>query len=446
MKVSAIGLLGIILTSIFALGSSEPEHSKSGHPSDTEGQKIAKYLKRIQSEPGGYHLFGHESTIQMGVAGDHDWVEEDKAIFSGADVRKLRSDVKSVTGELPAILGYDAFKLILDFTDGPERRAEVEASVASLKLYRDSGGLLSLNWHMQPLGLPAYRERAYRMDEIENNPYITLIAEQKPAYRIANGFQTKNFWWKEYENKRLAPMADRLSMISKDGSGIILRPFHEADGDWFWWGLKWLEGEDGLNGKEALKTLFVETARYFKKRLPGLMIAFSTDKLGYINSAGPNADQRFADEFATFLPSKQEDLELIDIYGIDLYTEKNDPVPSLEHFRTKLKGITSVAKLHGKIAAITEAGNRGLPAEDDSRQPCINWFNDYLSSWISDAEIEVAFALLWQNWSNNRDSRKIDPSDGYFVPVCLGSPASKDFGRYIRRPETLMLDDLKSAW
>ena len=322
----------------------------------------------------------------------------------------------------------------------------MDASIAALKLYRDSGGIIALDWHMQPIGLPGYRERAYRMDETTNNPYIALMKEKQPAYRIANGFDAKDWWWTEYENKRLAPMAERLAMISKDGSGIILRPFHEFDGAWFWWGLKWLEGDLKLNGKDALRTLFIETARYMKQRLPGLMIAFSPDKLSYLDDKHPDAAQKFADEFATFLPSKPADLELIDIYGLDLYSEAKEPAASRERFRMKLKGLSRLAKQHGKIAAITEAGNRGLPAEDDSRQPCINWFNDYLFSWTADPEIDVAFALIWQNWSNNRNREQEDPGDGYFIPVHPNSPAAIDFKSYISRPETLMLDDLKNSW
>jgi hypothetical protein len=355
-----------------------------------------------------------------------------------------------MTGELPAIMGYDAFKLILDVTDGAHRRREVDASIAELKLFRDQGGLIALNWHMQPIGLPGYRERAYRMDEVDNNPYIQLLKETRPALRIANGFQTKDRWWMEFENKRLAPMTERLSKISKDGSGIIMRPFHEADGDWFWWGVKWLEGEGKLQGKDALKVLFVETARYMKSRLPGIMIAFSTDKLGYLDDGATTekieSARRFADEFATFLPTRAEDLALIDIYGVDLYTEMNNPVPSRERFRNKLVGLSQLAKKHGKIAAITEAGNRGLPAEEDGRLPAIDWFNNYLNSWITDPDIDVAYALIWQNWSSRRNPKEDDPADGYFIPTNPSSTTGRDFQTYIQRSETIMLRDLKDAW
>lgn len=102
----------------------------------------------------------------------------------------------------------------------------------------------------------------------------------------------------------------------------------------------------------------METARSMKQRLSGLMIAFSTDELGYLDDGDADAVQRFADEFATFLPRKVEDQASINIYGVDLYTEKANPAPSLERFRSKLKGLSGLAKVHGKIAAITETGNR----------------------------------------------------------------------------------------
>ena len=409
-----------------------------------DGKTIANYLKTIQYSKDGKHLFGHESTIMMGVSGEFDW-EIKKRSEIGNNIYDQKSDVKVMTGNLPAIMGYDAFKLQLDITDGPHRKEEVETTVAALKLYRESGGLLAFDWHIQPIMLPGYKERAYRMDEFDNNPYIELMKKEQLFYRIANGFETKDKWWKAYETQRLKPMAERLKQISADGSGIIFRPFHEADGHWFWWGLKWLEGDQLLNGKAALMKVFIETARYLKKELPEVLIAFSTDKLDYVSHQNAKNEeeiaQRYADEFNTFLPKNPVDLALIDIYGMDLYTGKDKPSESLNRCRLKLQGLSLLAKKHDKIAAITEAGNRGLPSEEDNRQPTINWYNNYLSSWTSDDNIHVAFVVIWQNWSNNRDRKGIDPGDGYFIPIYKNSAAGKDFIDYIRNKESIMLPE-----
>lgn len=415
--------------------------------SQSEGSNIANYLKNIQYSKDGKHLFGHESTIMMGVSGNSDWEIKNRQEI-GKDILAQKSDVKEMTGQLPAIMGYDAFKLILDITDGPKRMEEVETSIAAMKLYRDNGGLLAFDWHMQPVLLPGYKERAYRMDEFDNNPYIGLMKKEQPFYHIANGFESKDKWWMAYETQWLKPMAERLKQISADGSGIIFRPFHEADGDWFWWGLKWLKGDLPLNGKEALMKVFIETARYLKHELPGILIAFSTDKLDDVNHANAKNSKeiarRYRDEFKTFLPKNPADLALIDIYGMDLYTSKDNPSESLNQFRLKLQGLSLLAKQDGKIAAITEAGNRGIPAEDDGRQPTINWYNDYLSSWTADKNIHVAFAVIWQNWSNNRDKKAPDPADGYFVPVNKNSSAGKDFIKYVQKEQTIMLPQFKS--
>ena len=414
----------------------------------SEREDIYKYLKTIQYSENGKHLFGHESTIMLGVGGKSDWeIKNRKAI--GKDIFIQKSDVRDMTGKQPAIMGYDAFKLILDITDGPKRKEEVEASLAGLKLYRDSGGLIAFNWHIQPILLPGYQERAYRMDEFDNNPYIESMKKAQPFYHIANGFKTKNKWWLAFETERLKPMAESLKRISSDGSGIIFRPFHEADGDWFWWGLTWLEGDLDLNGKEALMKVFIETARYLKRELPNILISFSTDKLSYISHENAKNDlqvaERYQDEYATFLPQDASDLALIDIYGMDLYTNKDNPEESLKSFRIKLQGLSLIAKAHNKIAAITESGNRGMPSEEDNRQSTINWYNDYLFSWIADENIHVAFAIIWQNWSNNRDRNAIDPSDGYFVPIYPNSEAGKDFIKYIEREETIMLHQFRET-
>ncbi|MEJ7737167.1 MAG: glycosyl hydrolase [Chitinophagaceae bacterium] len=415
--------------------------------SKSDGSTIANYLKTIQYSGDGTHLFGHESTIMMGVAGEFDWeIKNRKEIREELSAQK--SDVKEMTGQLPAIMGYDAFKLILDITDGPNRMQEVETNLAAMKLYRQNGGLIAFDWHMQPVLLPGYKERAYRMDEFDNNPYVGLMIKQQPFYHIANGFEAKDKWWMAYETQRLKPMAKRLKQISADGSGIIFRPFHEADGDWFWWGLKWLHGDLPLNGKEALMKVFIETARYFKKELPGILIEFSTDKLDNVNLSNTQNEEeiarRYRDEFSTYLPKDPTDLALIDVYGMDLYTSKDNPPGSFDQCRLKLKGLSLLAKQDDKIAAITEAGNRGMPAEEDGRQPAINRYNDYLFSWIADKNIHVAYAVVWQNWSNNRDKKALDPADGYFVPMYNNSLPGKDFINYVDKKQTIMLAQFKS--
>lgn len=96
----------------------------------------------------------------MGVNGEFDW-EFKKKTEIGNTIFDQKSDVKVMTRNLPAIMGYDAFKLQLDIPDDPIRKEEVETTVAALKLYRDSGGLLAFDWHMRPIMVPSYKERAY---------------------------------------------------------------------------------------------------------------------------------------------------------------------------------------------------------------------------------------------------------------------------------------------
>ena len=174
-----------------------------------------------------------------------------------------------------------------------------------------------------------------------------------------------------------------------------------------------------------------------------MLVAFSTDKLDYISHENTKNNQeiaeRYRDEYATFLPQDSNDLALIDIYGIDLYTSKDNPYGSSDRFKIKLQGLSLIAKQHDKIAAITEAGNRGIPSEEDNRQPTINWYNDYLFYWIADKNTHVAFAIIWQNWSNNRDRNALDPADGYFVPIYQNSESGMDFVKYVEREQTIML-------
>ena len=194
--------------------------------------------------------------------------------------------------------------------------------------------------------------------------------------------------------------------------------------------------------------VFLETSRYLKKELPGILIAFSTDKLDYVSHDNASNNNEIAcqyrDEFNSYLPKNKEDLALIDIYGMDLYTSKDKPSESLNSFRIKLQGLSLLAKEHDKIAAITEAGNRRLPSEDDARQPSINYFNDYLFKWITAKNVHVSYAVIWQNWSNNRDRKAVDPDDGYFTPINKNSDSGKDFIKYVEKKQSIMLEEFQT--
>ncbi len=112
--------------------------------------------------------------------------------------------IESVTGKLPAMRGLDFMNE--DF-DGVVQRS---------KEWHDKGGIVTICWHTGING-KGYQEA------LDDNPdFDKLLTEGTDEYNnmIAN-------WDKA---------AKALQELRDAGVTVLWRPFHEFDGEWFWWG------------------------------------------------------------------------------------------------------------------------------------------------------------------------------------------------------------------
>jgi len=149
-------------------------------------------------------LFGHQHATEYG----HGWYDDTN-----------RSDVKSVTGSHPAVIGID----FSGFSGRPNEA--IQKTKADLrKIVVDTyerGGVTTVAWHFSN---PASKGGFYWKDSVSASA-ISMIKEGGSHHQ-----QYKEIL------KTIAEFAH--SVEAKDGSlaPMIFRPFHEFDGDWFWWG------------------------------------------------------------------------------------------------------------------------------------------------------------------------------------------------------------------
>jgi mannan endo-1,4-beta-mannosidase len=149
-------------------------------------------------------LFGHQHATEYGHgwAGDYD-----------------RSDVKSVTGSHPAVIGVDFSGL----SGRPDSMIEKE-KISLRKNIADTynrGGVTTVAWHFLN---PASAGGFYWKDSV-SAPAVKLI--------IPGGSHHEKY------KAILRNVADLVKSITgNDGKSVpmIFRPYHEFDGDWFWWG------------------------------------------------------------------------------------------------------------------------------------------------------------------------------------------------------------------
>ena len=152
-------------------------------------------------------------------------------ILTGQHIQTLAMEeyelIKSQTGKEPALLGFEllSYSPNINYLDTDEEcMKEVEENYGMLKRaweWAEKKGLITFTWHwFSPLGgrIKSLFSRNTDFDASQ------AIIEGTPENRALMSDM-------DYMAGLLRPFADRHVPI-------LWRPFHESEGDWFWWGAK----------------------------------------------------------------------------------------------------------------------------------------------------------------------------------------------------------------
>jgi len=157
--------------------------------------------KNLYSLIGKNILFGHQDDPCYGV----NW-----KYVPG------KSDIRDVTGEYPAIYGFDLGRIELGWPYNLDTVPFDKTRLFIREAY-DRGGVITLSWHL-------------------NNPLTGGTAwDNKPgavASILPGG--TKNALYTIWLD-RVADFLVSLKNGNAENIPVILRLFHELNGDWFWW-------------------------------------------------------------------------------------------------------------------------------------------------------------------------------------------------------------------
>ena len=340
-----------------------------------ETKALYKNLKELAEE---HILFGHQHATEYG----HGWYGEAN-----------RSDVKSVTGSHPAVIGVD-FSGLSGRPDSLIQRTKKELEKTIADTY-DRGGVTTISWHFIN---PASGGGFYWVDTIS-----------KPAVKLIIPGGTHHDEYKKILTT-VAGLAN--STKGKDGKLVpmIFRPYHEFDGDWFWWGRAHCTVDE-------FKTLWRFTVSYLRDSLHvhNFIYAFSPD------------NRFFTEE--QYLERYPGD-EWVDMVGVDNYGDwGRDGKYNLEAGIKKLKIISDYAEKTSKLAAFTETGLESIPNT--------TWWTETLLKSLKKGGIKLTYVLVWRN-----DTRS--PTH-YYAPF-PGQVSEQDFIKFYKDPYTLFETDLKGIY
>lgn len=323
-------------------------------------------------------LFGHQHATEYG----HGWSGEDN-----------RSDVKSVTGSHPAVIGVD-FSGLSGRSDQEIEKNKIELKKNIAATY-DRGGVTTISWHFSN---PASEGGFYWKDSVSAPAVKYIIPGGTHHEKYKSILQTIGSLAKEIKGK--------------DGKQVpmIFRPYHEFDGDWFWWGKSHCTVEE-------FTSLWKFTVSYLRDSLGvhNFIYAFSPDNK--FNTAAQYLERYPGDEW-------------VDMLGMDNYGDwGRDGKYNVETGVKKLQIISEYAVKKNKVAAFTETGLESLPNS--------TWWMETLLKALKYNNLKLAYVLVWRN--------DIKSTTHYYAPF-PGHTGVPDFLNFYNDPFTLFENDLPKMY
>lgn len=244
------------------------------------------------------------------------------------------------------------------------------------------------------------------------------------------------------DNAAFRAHLDMLAQYAKDSTApdgsaipIILRPFHENNGSWFWWG-----------ATNTTKAEFVDLWRYTVEYLRDVKGVHN-----FLYAYSPNGHFASTDDYLQRWPGD----DYVDIVGFDTYYD-NPKSPTDGWFASAVQDAqiaTSVAVSKGKIAAATEMGLRwnGADGLALTGNAVPDWYTRVADMLANASGVNLAYLMTWRNQSfNNQLSRH------FFVPFKAFTAADgtsypdhemlSDFQAFYHRPNIAFADSVSGQY
>lgn len=312
-----------------------------------------------------------------------------------------KSDIQKTTGQNPAILGLDFAFITSDENNEKEDNWFYQQE---LKIHKDAvqayeqGMLVTFCWHLPE----PFEGKSFYTSEMTNFQKENALKSILPG--------GKNH---DYYKKKLDKIASFLLQLKskKTTIPVVFRPFHELDGNWFWWGSNYCSAEE-------YKQIWQFTVTYLRdtKSVHSILYAFS-----------PDCTYETKEQYLERYPGDN----YVDILGIDDYEDFNQKgLEGVKKAQEKLKMLSDIALERNKIAALTETGYRIT----FTNSPINGFFSENIYNAIKGSDSSIAYIMFWTN-----------TKDGYYVPQ-PNMPDTQDFILFTKNKGIILQNDLPKLY
>lgn len=315
-------------------------------------------------------MFGHQDDISYGLG----WMLEPG-----------RSDVKSVVNDYPAVYGFDIGNIEIASSYNIDS-VPFNKMQELIKTGYERGGLVTISWHaVNPF----------------NGKSTWDVTSGSVASVLPGG--KKHELFKQWLHT-VAVFIKNLKSYNGDLIPVLFRPYHEANGGWFWWG----KGPCSAEDYKALWRLTVSQLRDIEQ-VHNILYVYSTTEF---------KDKK---EYEERYPGN----EWIDVVGFDSY-QNTDIIGARKDFIKnniiRLAMLTEFARSNNKVPAFSETGYENLLDA--------NWYTRTLYETIKD--FPISYVLVWRNGGKknaNRGRWQYQTNNSFFTPPVQHS-AAQDFQNF----------------
>lgn len=340
------------------------------HPSDKEATEatVELYNNLFKWDDKGVML-GHQDDLAYGIG----WL----------DSGDYKSDVQMVTGDYPALFGWDLGHLELG-EDCNLDGVPFEDMRRNIIWVDRNGGVNTFSWHLR-------------------NP-LTLgdswdISSKKVVWSILNDASTRRCYYEFLE--KLAEFMLSLKRENGELIPVIFRPLHELSGSWFWWGRD-------LCTVDEYVALWRDTIDFLRaKGVHNMLVSYSM--------AGYKSVEQFTERY----PGD----DYVDIVGFDIY-HYGTAKEYIEDMHIRSDIARAFALERGMIWAVCETGYETIPDKD--------WFTTVLLPGIEGKQ--CSHLLLWRNAQNRPN---------HFYASYPGHKSARDMKRFAKRDDVLTMSELR---
>lgn len=291
-------------------------------------------------------------------------------------INQLEEDFFEVTGDHPAIAGFD-LELIGLQSEGLFLDMFINKFTNAVVKAHENGSIITISWHF-------VNPNDFNSDGSKSLNNVVPKMLEDGEYR-------------ELFIKRLERVARLLNnLVDAQGNSIpvLFRPWHEMNGNFFFWG-------EGFRTTEEYTQLWKDTIKILSED-------FNVHNLLYIYA--PN----LVSSSSEYLRNYPGD-DFVDMLGVDVYDFRNGKF--LSSALRNLNIVEDIATDKNMLFALTETGLRNVVEND--------WWTQSLYKAIRSSSI--TYTMVWRN----------DMTTFFHVPF-LGHPSSDDFKEFLSK-ETMLL-------